>query len=379
MIYLTWGIGFNGIYLSQVVGACEYMSELDGKSIKLISFVPYTHYKQNRLKIKENYSNSIVLPMIPSRNHWWPLFSIVLLPFNIFFRSKKIMTRGVIANQMGLLLRRFSVVKKVIYDGRGAEKAEWIEYDLGQNETIIKKLEDWERNSVLKSDFRLAVSKKLADYWIREYSYKGKEGLDHVIIPCTINVKKNKQSNEQIKKNRNDLNFSQEDIVLVYSGSVEGWQSFQLLDVYLDAVMKNNSNVKILFLAQIDLNELTAFSNYKTRFTKMWVSPSEVPDILNMCDYGLLIREDSVTNQVASPTKFAEYLNAGLKIIISENVGDFSSLVVKHNLGFVIKKSSITYSLNKNDPPNRAELKKFGLSHFEKDVFRKEYGLINSV
>ena len=39
-------------------------------------------------------------------------------------------------------------------------------------------------------------------------------------------------------------------------------------------------------------------------------------------------------NQVASPTKFAEYLMCGLPIVISPNVGDFSELVTERSWGF---------------------------------------------
>ena len=53
------------------------------------------------------------------------------------------------------------------------------------------------------------------------------------------------------------------------------------------------------------------------------------------CDYGLIIRDESITNQVSSPVKFAEYLYAGLKIIISSNIGDYSKFVLDNDCGFL--------------------------------------------
>ena len=50
-----------------------------------------------------------------------------------------------------------------------------------------------------------------------------------------------------------------------------------------------------------------------------------------------MYRESSVTNQVASPVKIAEYLSCGLKIIISKNLGDYSEMIEKYNLGYIIK------------------------------------------
>ena len=61
----------------------------------------------------------------------------------------------------------------------------------------------------------------------------------------------------------------------------------------------------------------------------------EVPIVLSACDMGILIREDSVTNRVASPTKFAEYLSAGLQVIITNNIGDYSDFVKVHQCGII--------------------------------------------
>jgi len=58
---------------------------------------------------------------------------------------------------------------------------------------------------------------------------------------------------------------------------------------------------------------------------------------LNMADYAFLLREDEPINNQASPTKFAEYALTGLRIIISENVGDYTEYVKKENIGIVYK------------------------------------------
>ena len=52
-------------------------------------------------------------------------------------------------------------------------------------------------------------------------------------------------------------------------------------------------------------------------------------------DYGLLIREKSVTNKVASPVKYAEYLASGLKVIISDELGDYTQLSREKNWGII--------------------------------------------
>lgn len=371
MVYLTWGIGFNGIYLSQVIGVCRYLSKLNSSRVLLISFVPYPGYKETKNKIRKEYSNSIIIPMIPSRNHWWPLFAIS--SGLIMINSKHVMTRGVIANKIAMLWRRLGLINRVTYDGRGALKAEWSEYDMVHDTKLVNKIGDWEDKAVNMSNYRLAVSTKLVDYWRKEFGYIGKVFQDHVIIPCTINETPVQITQDERKVLRSQYDYKTDDIILVYSGSSEGWQSFQLIDQLLSKLLTKNDNVRILFLAKVDLDTFLSFKKFKDRINKMWVDPSEVNEILRMCDYGLLIRENTVTNQVASPTKFAEYLAAGLKVIISENIGDFSNLVVKFNLGIVIKLREGQNQFELKNNVEQLRIIEFAQSHFNKKAFKEEY------
>ena len=68
-------------------------------------------------------------------------------------------------------------------------------------------------------------------------------------------------------------------------------------------------------------------------------------------DYGYVYRNQAKTNYVASPVKIAEYLNCGLKLLISDNLGDYSELVQENSFGF-----------NLDDPFNYSSLNKVSLS-----------------
>ena len=79
-----------------------------------------------------------------------------------------------------------------------------------------------------------------------------------------------------------------------------------------------------------------------------FVEPKQIRSYLQCCDYGILFREKNGTNIVSSPVKFGKYLSCGLKILISDNVGDYSDLVYKNNLGHVISDLSKNIELKKN-------------------------------
>jgi len=65
-------------------------------------------------------------------------------------------------------------------------------------------------------------------------------------------------------------------------------------------------------------------------------SHHEVPGYLAAADVGLLLREPCLVNRVASPVKFAEYLAAGLPVLLTEQIGDYSALAAAHRVGCVI-------------------------------------------
>jgi len=100
----------------------------------------------------------------------------------------------------------------------------------------------------------------------------------------------------------------------------------------------------------------------------------EIRKYLNAADLSLLLREDVPLNNVASPTKFAEYLMCGLPVVISPNVGDYSRLVAEKKIGYVyeedhsaeIIRSIINPILNNSEEDKRKTLSDWGIEAFSK-------------
>ena len=168
--YLTLGDKCSGIFSGQVVDVCNLLSEQSGEKVKLISFVSLREYRKEKIKIKDVYQNSIVLPMFPKLKNW--RYNIILL--FLFTRSKKyntIICRNSIPANLGLILKKKSMVKRVILDGRGAEYEQYVEYDMLSDKELEKKLRQLESIAVNDVDFRIAVSEKLVNYWNYAFNY----------------------------------------------------------------------------------------------------------------------------------------------------------------------------------------------------------------
>ena len=72
----------------------------------------------------------------------------------------------------------------------------------------------------------------------------------------------------------------------------------------------------------------------------------EVEKELWKYDFGFLLRDNINVNNVASPIKFLEYVGNGVIPIISEGIGDYSSLVKEKNIG-VLESNDIDSMITK--------------------------------
>jgi hypothetical protein len=213
MIYfLTYNDQPSGIYKSQVVDVINHLSKLSGKKVKLISFVPWQTYIENRKKIRFWYANSIVLPIFPGIS-FWKIQLIVFLVMNFFSNSSIVIARGPIACYIALKSKKKE--QKIVFDARGAIKAEIEEFKYFKGK-LAEKVIEMEKKAVLEADFRIAVSNALVDWWKKEYHY---DSVNYVVIPCTA-------SQNKFVKEINEPFLMTEEVVLVYAGSTSPWQSF---------------------------------------------------------------------------------------------------------------------------------------------------------
>jgi hypothetical protein len=57
---------------------------------------------------------------------------------------------------------------------------------------------------------------------------------------------------------------------------------------------------------------------------------------LSKFEYGFLLREECVVNNVSSPIKLAEYLACGVNVIMSSSIKSYYPIVKLYNAGLVL-------------------------------------------
>lgn len=376
MIFLTYNDNYSGIYKSQVIDVCTFLQKNHKMKVKLVAFVSLRNYSVQKKLIKSDYPNSSVLPMFP-KIRFWRMNAFLLFFMCLASRGKTIWARGPFAANLAFRMKTAGLINKVIFDARGAYQAELTEYDVVADDTVKNEIHSIEKKALQLSNAQLAVSQKLVEWWKTQYNFISEK---YAIIPCTLSshFDSSLAEEKEIERVRSSAGFKQDDIVLVYSGTSAGWQSFNLVDEYLYALFKKDKKYRLLFLSNETPKDSRLFKEFNDRIRTRWVKPDEVRDILLAADYGLLIRENSITNKVASPVKFAEYLSCGLQIIISEGIGDFTSFVKENNCG-------IEYSKENDLPavPYQQKLRnnRLALQHFTKysSEIKQEYAKLLAV
>jgi hypothetical protein len=363
-IYFSFNEPPSGIFSSQVIDVVKFTRLRLNQRIALVSFVSLRGFNQSRKKIMAQLPDALVLPMFPGV-HRWRMNAFLLRCICWIKRPSLIIARSIPAANLAMKC----VGIDVIYDGRGAIAAEWSEYNVVRDRRMLQEAERLEKEAVNKVQFRLAVSAELVSYWRTRYGYAGNS---HIVIPCTIEYLYEQVvlDAQQISVSRDMLRYTSSDVVLVYSGSTAGWQTGTELIPLVSDFLSSSTQHRILFLS--DKSEVVAElqAGFPAQVKRLKVEPSEVPMYLLAGDYGLLVRDRSVTNSVASPVKFAEYLACGLKVLISEYIGDFTDFVRKHDAGHVVGSS---FALLNQNLEEKLRMRELALAHFSKPAFLPQY------
>lgn len=350
---------------------CSYWEDTFKERVRLIAFISLRDFFVNKNKIRFAYPDSYVFPMIPGIENW-KLNTVRLSTFFLFRKKEKVIARGVFATMLALESKKFA---KVCFDARGAYEAEWSEYLKEHSPALAAKMKEMEKEALTKADYRIAVSQKLVEYWKEQYGY---EGSNHVVIPCTLDSSNPMNYDKTIaEKLRKEFKVADDEILLVYSGSSAQWQSFGQLEEHITKALAGNPKIKLLMLAKQGAGKVMA-ERFPGRVIQAWVRPDEVYAYLYAGDYGLLIREASVTNKVSSPVKFAEYLAAGLQVIISEGIGDYSNFVKEHNSGMLV--NTVNWASLKR--PNEVEKQKItatAKASFSKASYKEQYDKVKEM
>lgn len=285
---------------------------------------------------------------------------------------------------MAVILRflaRICKNMKVIFDYRGAGGEEYINglgySDIGKvSDPVIKKKyakEILRQQRMLNfADYVFCVSNRLKQYAINLLKERGAENRKILVIPGSADENQFFLDRAIRGKIRKAYGVEKR-FVLIYTGKLDlHWQKKEAVFQLAAGLMRIHPFFFFMCLTpEMDLARRLAENSGidgKSLLIK-YADYSDIPEYLNAADAGIILRDDNMTNHVASPTKIPEYLLCGLPVVISRNVGDFSEFIEKNDLGIVLDENpAIDLVANRllSDPFDRDKIAACGRNFYAK-------------
>lgn len=356
VVHVTAREGLSAVYLPQVVRPMSLLRK-SGFDVSLVVFAaigeflrsgPRAKWLRQRAVTRNEFGidlNLLCAPPSRLRRLWSEAFLLrQWLKRNKYWNRPLVLhCRGPVAGDIAVQALQGSQGGRVVFDCRGlcgVEHAYGNGYlDVSDAPQATKseadRLETMERQVARAADHVICVSQEMSRVVTSRWSVPAAK---FTLVPCCTDVPDGIQvatSREQI---RSILRLGDR-FVVVYCGSLASWQmpdecihTFQRIRALMP-----HAHLLVLTTQRKEFAEHLARGGIpEDQTTLLSVPHAEVGRYLSAGDCGLLIRERCLVNEVASPIKFAEYLAAGLPILISEGVGDYSKSVDKYRLGAVL-------------------------------------------
>jgi glycosyltransferase involved in cell wall biosynthesis len=151
-----------------------------------------------------------------------------------------------------------------------------------------------------------------------------------VVIPCSVDLEVFRPCEEWRRAVRSELGWGDEP-VLVYSGSLGSWYRLEeMLDFFQEAA-RGLDGLRFLLLTPhaSQAEKVIRRRSLAPRVVARRLAPDDVPRFLAAADAGICFLGNHPSKIASSPTKYAEYLAAGLPVITNGWIGDAARLAVE--------------------------------------------------
>ncbi len=277
-------------------------------------------------------------------------------PFSIFYHTKDVVKKAIellknenyaaVVISGEIVLKIIDKLRKVtdipiIYDVHGV--CDELKEFRGSNfiinlkrNLIYRMFTNQGRKYIHKYDAAFVVTNELKKHTIDVFNA---DKLKYFIVPCakkdfSIDVEFQKKNREQYRKKYGIQNNT---LLFIYSGGVSPWQCIdETIDIFL-RINKILKNSKLLILSN-DAEKINTKNN--EAIIKDSVAYDKVDATLCSGDFAFMIRGDYVTNHVAFPNKYCEYVASGMKIICSPYLFTIANNIRENDIGYIMEEDT---------------------------------------
>ncbi len=222
--------------------------------------------------------------------------------------------------------------KPVVVDMHGVPLAEALYAGAMQkSDPAYRRMARAERQATLQADLLFVVSSPFQRYLSDTYGIQEERTR---ITRSSVDIRQFRFDPAARSALRRELGVGDQPL-LMFVGSIQAYQIVEQVAAFVQAAREVRPDTFFLCLSPDAATTESALQNagLTANLAIRSVPHADVPRWLSAADAGLLLREPSLVNAVASPVKIAEYLACGLPCAISAGIGDLSDMVAEGDLG----------------------------------------------
>lgn len=211
-------------------------------------------------------------------------------------------------------------------------------------------------NSAPFLDGYFTVTPALKEYVEKRYGVNS--DAKFIIAPCATSKIEESYIDDYAgyrKEYREKFGIQPNERVFIYSGGVSSWQCIEETLGLYRRIKQKNSNTRMLVFSH-NINEVKKLIREDDDIQAYRFDPEELKKALCAGDYAFLLRRDCITNNVAFPNKFLEYVLSGMKIITTPYLYEIADQVKENNLGLLYKMDGDIDSLIQNIEGDRESI-----------------------
>jgi glycosyltransferase involved in cell wall biosynthesis len=224
---------------------------------------------------------------------------------------------------------------RLIFDIRGFLPEEYVDSgNWAAGGVLFRATKAAERRLFASADGFVVLTERARETLFPRSSVKPVE-----VIPCCVSAERCAPRTDR-EAVRRELGVSDRD-VFVYAGVLGGYYLTRETAELLAAARERDPRVYALVLTQGPaapmIAELQRAGFTASDYRVMRATPEEMPRLLGAADVGLSLIRPSYARIAQSPTKFAEYLAAGLPAIATSGIGDLDAHIEEGRVGVVLR------------------------------------------
>lgn len=225
---------------------------------------------------------------------------------------------------------------KMIFDCRGMLGDEYVDAGWWTKDRLeYKLLKRFEGRLFTRAEGIVVLTDALRRWLLEERVVRVDTPIQ--VVPCCVDADRFVADPDARAHARKELGVG-DDLVLLYSGSLGSWyqaDEMARLAAKLQSIEPKFTWV-VLTHTKPEEVEQRARAHGIQRLVVRSATPDEMPRLLPAGDVGVSFIRPCFSKQGSSPTKVAEYLAAGMPLVMNAGIGDIADLAVEHEACVVI-------------------------------------------